>query len=93
VEKYGTDRQATDGSIIQLVRIACLMIMATDTYSEYVTLIALRPQQSANERASVVHYKYTVHLVVLLEHLKLWGPEKLKPSWLEGKMKKRHRHK
>ena len=69
MEKYDTARQATDNNTIRLVRIACLMTMATDTYSEYVTLIALRPQHRANERALVVHYKYTACLVVLLEHL------------------------
>jgi len=59
-------------------------------------LIAFRPQHIASSRASVVHYKYmyTVCLVVLLEQKKLWWPEKLlKPKGMEGKMKKRHRHK
>jgi hypothetical protein len=39
VEKYGTATQATDGSIIWRMLIACWMAKATETHSEYVILI------------------------------------------------------
>jgi hypothetical protein len=41
VEKYGTGRQATDNSIIWRMRFVSWLIKATDTHSEYVTLIAV----------------------------------------------------
>jgi hypothetical protein len=40
VEKYGTARQATDDNIIRRMRFACRITKATDTRSEYLTLIA-----------------------------------------------------
>jgi hypothetical protein len=53
VEKYGTAGQATDDNIIRRMRFACWITKATDTYSEYVTLIAFPRQQWLSERASV----------------------------------------
>jgi hypothetical protein len=41
VEKYGTTVQATADNIIQRMRLVCTVTSATDTYSEYVMLIAL----------------------------------------------------
>ena len=35
MEKYRTAGHATDGSIIGLMRVACWMIEAKDTHSEY----------------------------------------------------------
>jgi hypothetical protein len=43
-EKYGRVGQATDGNIIQRMRIACLIPMATNTRSEYAIRIAV-PRQ------------------------------------------------
>jgi hypothetical protein len=40
VEKYGTAGKATDGNIIWPMRFACWITNATDTYSEYVIIIA-----------------------------------------------------
>jgi hypothetical protein len=44
--------QATDGNIIQRMRFACCITKATDTHSEYVTLISFPRQQLLHERAS-----------------------------------------
>jgi hypothetical protein len=40
------------------MRFACWITKATDTHSEYVTLIAFPRQQWLRERASVVRYMY-----------------------------------
>jgi hypothetical protein len=40
MEKYGRARQATDDSIARRMRIACWIIKATDTHSEYVIFIS-----------------------------------------------------
>jgi len=45
VEKYGRARQSTDDNIIQHTHFACWMIKTTDTYSEYLILIAFAWQQ------------------------------------------------
>jgi len=42
VGKYGRVRQATDDNIILRMRIVRWITKATDTHSEYVTLIAFR---------------------------------------------------
>jgi len=39
VEKYCTAGQATDGSIIGRMRVACWMIDAKDTHSEYAIMV------------------------------------------------------
>jgi len=44
--------------------IACWMPKATNTYSEYVILIALPLQQWLHERASNLHYMYIASLVM-----------------------------
>jgi hypothetical protein len=64
VEKYGTARQATDDNIIRRMRFACWITKATDTYSEYVILIAFPQQQWLRERASILRYTYIVSLVI-----------------------------
>jgi hypothetical protein len=58
VEKYGTSRQVTDDSVIRRMRIACWIIKATDTHSEYVILIAFPLQQWLHEGASMLRYTY-----------------------------------
>jgi hypothetical protein len=63
VEKYGTDRQATDDNIIRRMRFACWITKATDTHSQYVILIAFPRQQSLRERASILSYTYIACLV------------------------------
>jgi hypothetical protein len=63
VEKYGTAGQATDDNIIRRMRIACWITKDTDTQAEYVILIASPRQQWLCERASMLRYTYTAHLV------------------------------
>jgi hypothetical protein len=50
VEKYGTAGQAADVNIIRRMRIACWITKATDTHSEYVTLVAFSQQQCLLKR-------------------------------------------
>jgi hypothetical protein len=56
VETYGRARQATDDNIIWRMRFACWINKATDTYSEYVILIAFPRQEWLRERASILLY-------------------------------------
>jgi hypothetical protein len=51
VEKCGRDRQAIDVNIIRRMRFACWITKVTDTYSEYVILIAFALQQWLLESA------------------------------------------
>jgi len=55
VEKYGRHKEATDTNIIRLICIACWITKATDTHSEYVTLIAFIRQQWLHERSLMLH--------------------------------------
>jgi len=64
VEKYGTDRQTTDDSIIRRMHCEYWIPKATDTHSEYVTLIAFPRQQWLRERASMLRYTYFACLIV-----------------------------
>jgi len=52
VEKYGTGRQATDGTIEWRMRIACWISKATYLHSEYVILAVFPRQHRLQERAS-----------------------------------------
>jgi hypothetical protein len=52
MKKYGTARQPTDDN---MVRFACWITKATNTHSEYVTLISFARQQWLRERASILH--------------------------------------
>jgi hypothetical protein len=45
------------------MRIACWILKATDTNSEYVILISLTLQQWLHERASMLRYMYIAYLV------------------------------
>jgi hypothetical protein len=47
------------------MRVACWITKATDTRSEYVTLIAFPLQQWLQVRASMLNYTYTACLVRL----------------------------
>ena len=73
MEKYGTDGQATDDDIIGRMRTVCWIPKATNTHSEYVTLIAFSTATILQERASIL--RQYVHclssfaqLSTILEH-------------------------
>jgi len=51
MEIYGTARQATDDDIKRRMRIACCIPRATNTRSEYVTVIAFPLQQWLHQGA------------------------------------------
>jgi len=53
-ENYGTARQATAGNVLWSVRIARWMTTATDTHSEYVTVIAFLRLQWLRESTSML---------------------------------------
>jgi hypothetical protein len=63
VEKYGTARQATDGSVLRGMRFACLVTKATDPYSEYVILMAFPVQLWLHERTSMLRFTNIACLV------------------------------
>jgi hypothetical protein len=69
VGKCGRDRQATNDNIIRHMRYASWITKATDTHSQYVTLIALLRQQWLRERASVLRYT----TLPLLFVLRMWS--------------------
>ena len=50
---------------IRRMRVTCWMRTATNTFPEYVTLIASPPQQWSQERASMLRYTYIACLVAL----------------------------
>ena len=56
MEKYGTARQATCDGITRRMRFACWITKATDTYTEYVILVAFRREQWLRERISLRLY-------------------------------------
>jgi hypothetical protein len=66
VEKYRTCRQATDDNIIRSLRTEYWKPEATNKHSEYVILIPLLRQQWLYERALMLRYTYTAHLVLKL---------------------------
>jgi len=53
-EKYGRDRQATDGNITQHMRIACWVSEATNTHSDYAIPVAFSLHQWLYERTSIL---------------------------------------
>jgi hypothetical protein len=61
--RHCTARQATDDNIIQRMRVACWIIKATDTHSEYVILIAFPRRQRLRERTSILRCTFSVFLV------------------------------
>jgi hypothetical protein len=56
VEKYGRARQATDDNIIRRMRVACWIRKATNTYPEYVILIAFPLQKLLHEHTSILRF-------------------------------------
>jgi hypothetical protein len=54
--RYGRAGQATDDNIIWRICIACCIIKATNTHSQYVILIALPLRQWLHERVSMLLY-------------------------------------
>jgi len=56
----GPDRQQMT---IWRMRVACWLPEATNTFLEYVILIAFPLQESLYERASLLHYMYIAYLV------------------------------
>ena len=66
MEKCGTARQATDDSIIRLMRVSCWVTKDRDTHSEYTIIIAFpRQQWFANE----LHCYVVRTLPVLFKYL------------------------
>jgi len=63
VEKYGADRQATDGIISHHVRLACWIAKAADTHLKYLILTAFSWHLWLHKCASMLHYMYIVCLV------------------------------
>jgi hypothetical protein len=61
VEKHGGDRQATDDNITRRMGIAAWIPKATNTHSEYVTLVAFPLQQRLRE--SILRYTYIACIV------------------------------
>jgi hypothetical protein len=59
VEGYCRAGQATDDNIIERRRVALWLSKTTNTYSEYVILIAFPLHQSLHEHASVIRYTHT----------------------------------
>jgi hypothetical protein len=55
--------QATEDDIVRRMRIACWITKATNTHSEYVTLIAVPLQQRLHEDASTSRYTCIAWLV------------------------------
>jgi hypothetical protein len=51
---------------IELIRIACRIPKATNTHSQYVTLIAFPLQHWLHERASMLRYTYIACLVCII---------------------------
>jgi hypothetical protein len=66
VEKYCRAGQATDGNVIRRMRFACWKPKATNTHTEYVTLITFLLQQWLHERVSTL--RYTFYLVTGNQH-------------------------
>jgi len=71
--KYNRAGQVTGDNVIWRTRIACLIIKATDTHLEYVTLIAFPLQQWLHESASILRNAFAACVVdtlilLCLEH-------------------------
>jgi hypothetical protein len=63
VEKYGRAREATDDNIIRRMRFACWVTKATDTHSEYVTLIAFPRNNGYANAPQCYIYTFIARLV------------------------------
>ena len=60
--KYDSTAQVKDDNKTQPMRFACCTQKATNTHSEYVTLIARPLQQWLLKRALMLHYTYNTSL-------------------------------
>ena len=65
MEKYSKAGQVTDDHTVQRMCFPCRITKATNTHSEYVTLIAFPLQQWLRERASILRYTYIACIVNL----------------------------
>ena len=63
MEKYCTAGQATGEKILRRMRFACWITKATDTNSEYITLIVFPLQQWLSESAAPLRHTYIACLV------------------------------
>ena len=67
VAKYGSVRRTTDVNIICSMCVACWITKATDTHSEYVTLIAFPRHLWLSESSLLLRYTYsTLPLLLIL---------------------------
>jgi hypothetical protein len=64
VDKHCKTRQATDDNIIRRMRFACWITKVTDTYSEYVIIIAFPHQQWLHADAPML--RWYVHCIFCL---------------------------
>jgi hypothetical protein len=65
VEKYYKAKQSTEGNTIRRMRFACWIPKATNTHSEYITLVAFPQQQWLSESASTLRHTYLNCLVLI----------------------------
>jgi len=64
VEEYTIAGQATDDNKNRVMRFSRKITQATDTHTEYVTLVAFPRQQWLRERASMSPQTYIACLVI-----------------------------
>jgi len=77
VEIYGWARQGTGDKIIRRLRCAYWITMATDTYSEYVILIAFLQQQKLRERVLISCYTDIICFVYVASWVRSVWPKPL----------------
>jgi len=65
VEKYDTARQATDGNIVWCMSSTCWINKATETHSEYVSIIAFPWQNGYSNAPQCDVYTYIVCFVTM----------------------------
>ena len=68
MKQRGTAGEATDDNIIQRIRIACSITKATNTQSEYITIIAL-PQQHGDLDAPHCYVILTVPVLLFISYM------------------------
>jgi len=64
LKKHGSARQATDNNTIWCMRLACWILKATNTHSQYVILIAFPWQQRLRKSVSILRHTYIACLSV-----------------------------
>jgi len=65
VEEYGVAKQATDHTVLQIMRIACWIPRATNTHLEYAILFAFPLQQWLHERVTL-YIQYSACLAIII---------------------------